>query len=123
VEDQILSPPRIGRLNPRIVNSRPLDAIFCGKREKRERPVVEDDESVVAEEFLSKVVTSPVTPSFTLTNHLSPNNIISPRCGVQSNRGKGKASIMFAVSKRGRRSANVSSRGGHRGGVKLDIPL
>jgi len=129
VQDQILSPPRIGRLNSKNANSRPLDAIFCGKRKEQESSVAGCDESGIAVESqnvnssVSGGPTSPVTPSFTLANHVSPNNIISPRGRLQSNRGKGKVVIMFPVSKRGRRTANVSSRGGRCGGIKLDMPL
>jgi len=131
VQNEILSPPRIGRLIKKHVNPRPLDSIFCGKRKEQESPVHVGDKDgiVIAAEGNNasdgKGVTSPVTPSFTLANQVSPNSEISPRGRLQSSRGRAKMvnnsdmKFMFPVSKRGRRSTNVSSRGGRGGGMQL----
>lgn len=135
VQDEILSPPRIGRLNKQNVNPRPLDSIFCGKRKEQESPVEDENGIVIAAEDNNasdgKGVTSPVTPSFTLANQVSPNSEISPRGRLQSSRGRAKMvsngapnmRIMFPVSKRGRRSTNVSSRGGRGGGTEFGVRL
>lgn len=120
-KDEILSPPRIGRFSHQKISSH-IDPIFSQQR------ISDGRGDVVLNSGILNL--SPVTPSFILTNQVSPNSP-QPRGRLQSNRGRPnraerlrdyKRTLAFPVSKRGRSKRNVSSRGGRIGTDGLGIP-
>ena len=143
-KDQILSPPRIGRFPQQNATSN-MESIFCGKRSERDN-LTNANEGVVLKSRGDNASTttsstgiftqSPITPSFILTNQVSPTSL-PPRGRLQSNRGRSRRGdgvvtvsqqTSYPISKRGR-GRRVSSRGGRVGndglGIprKLDIPI
>ena len=138
----ILSPPRIGRF-PQQTTGPGMDSIFCGKR-NADHLTNEADEGVVSVSSLRgdtfsatrvRNTSSPfssVTPSFTLSNQVSPGSPVTARGRLQSNRGRSRRPgapaipvpqhISYPVSKRGRGRRSFSSRGGRVGNDGLGIP-
>ena len=137
-EVEILSPPRIGRFQQQKT-AQNIDSIFGGKRSDRDnttrvndcvvlkKRIIESENSSKAMPSSGNFTPSPITPSFILSNQVSPT---SPSRGrLQSNRGRSKradasipiiAQCSFPVSKRGR-GRNVSARGRVSKPRKLDI--